>query len=354
MTRRLRTLSVSILVGWSALFALPFPSDALVFIDESTEPTLEVPPDFPYWDHVTQRRYGGPTVIYLGGGWALTAKHVGYGEIVLQGEFIPPERGARHTLLNNNLSIADAVVFELKQDHPRPDLPHLPIATEPPKQGEEVLMIGFGRTRGEPVQWGPARYRRTALTWSGAGEKRWGTNRIFEVDHMAQQDAYWTWSFVTKFDAPGDEEATPHEASATLGDSGGAVFAKRNDEWQLIGLMTSVGGTIEKPREATAFGDLTYSADLAKYREEIIRWTRSECSNETDDDGDQKVDYPDDPDCEAPEDRNERPEIDAGRRIAMGWLSGATALLVGLAITLRNRRQRRVSTPDSTSSSSAR
>jgi hypothetical protein len=341
-------------LGLSALIALPSPGDALVFANESTEPTQEVPPDFPYWEHVTQRRYGGPTVIYLGGGWALTAKHVGYGEIILRGEFIPPERGARHTLLNSDLSIADAMVFELKHDHPRPDFPLLPIATESAKAGEEVLMIGFGRTRSDPVHWGPPGYPLTALSWSESGQKRWGTNRIVEVGQKARQDSFRTWSFVTKFDSPDEEDSTPHEASATLGDSGGAVFAKRDDEWQLIGLITSVGGTIDKPKQATAFGDLTYVADLASYRQEIIRWTRAECSNEEDDDGDDQVDYPDDPDCSGPEDPNERPEVDTGWQIVVWWLAAAAALVAGAGITLNRRSQRSLSTPDSTSSSSAR
>ena len=59
--------------------AIPPASRGLVFSDETTEPTQTVPPDFPYWDHVSQRRYEGPTVIYLGAGWALTARHVGRG-----------------------------------------------------------------------------------------------------------------------------------------------------------------------------------------------------------------------------------------------------------------------------------
>jgi hypothetical protein len=354
MTQHLQTLGASIFLCGCVLFAMPLTSDALVFADESTEPTHEIPPDFPYWEHVTQRRYDGPTVIYLGGGWALTARHVGYGEIVLRGEFIPPERGARHTLLNSDLSIADAMVFELKHDFPRPDLPLLPIATEPPTEGEEVVMIGFGRTRNASIEWGPSKRRLEALSWSATGTKRWGTNRILEVDHKANQDGFRTWAFVTQFLRPGDESATPYEASATLGDSGGAVFVKRNDQWQLIGLITSVGGTIDKPRQSTAFGDLTYSADLSKYRQEIIRWTRAECSNEKDDDGDEKVDYPDDPECESDVDRNERPEIGGGRGIAIWWLGSVAVLLAGLAFARGRRNQRSSSTPDSTSSSSAR
>ena len=42
---------------------------------------------------------------------------------------------------------------------------------------------------------------------------------------------------------------------------------------------------------------LTFAADLAVYRDEIIGLTRPECADEVDNDGDALVDYPADPDC---------------------------------------------------------
>ncbi len=334
--------------------ARPPESFALVFQNESTEPTETIPPDFPYWDHVTQRRHGGPTVIYLGGGWALTARHVGYGEIILGGMPTPPERGMRHTLMNPDGTIADAVVFPLKQGYPLPDLPLLKIATRAPRAGDEILMIGFGRLRGDPIEWGPPGNRKTAFGWTEDGEKRWGTNRVVDAEKWLRQSQYRTISFSTYFDAVDDENSTAHEASATVGDSGGAIFMKQDGQWLLVGLINSVGTAIARPSQSTATGDITYSADLTHYRAEILHWARPDCSNEVDDDGDGLIDYPEDPKCENPEDPNERPEA----RMNMEWRTWGWAvvplILGSLAIVWGRQRQRTLNTPDSMSSSSAR
>ncbi len=328
--------------------AIPPASRGLVFSDETTEPTQTVPPDFPYWDHVSQRRYEGPTVIYLGAGWALTARHVGRGAITLKGRIINPDRLSRHTLLNADGTAADAMVFELKRETELPDLPILPIATTPPKVGEEVLMIGFGRLRNGRIDWGDPENPRAAYTWTDRGEKRWGTNRV-EVNKLwQQQDRFLTRSIVTRFDPTDLEGATAHEASATLGDSGGAIFAKHDGEWRLAALITSISNLAGRPDQTTEHGDLTYAADLSFYRDEILRWTRPHCSNGQDDDADGAIDYPDDADCQSPDDDDERPDF----RIlgGEGWTDWALLASLGFAVAIwtNARRQRARSMPNST------
>jgi len=104
---RSRAVLGTIALGMLATcLSAPVPGQALVFARDETEPKTETPPDFPYWEHVTQRRYSGPSAIYLGAGWALTAAHVGPGQIVLDGEFVSPEPGSRHVLLNVDGSTA--------------------------------------------------------------------------------------------------------------------------------------------------------------------------------------------------------------------------------------------------------
>jgi len=344
---------VAVLLCLAGSLAIPRASHGLVFSDETTEPTETVPPDFPYWEHVTQRRYEGPTVIYLGAGWALTARHVGHGEILLEDRIIRPEKFSRHTLLNADGKAADAMVFELDREAELPDLPILPIATAPPKIGEEVLMIGFGRLRNGRIDWGDPDNPRAAYTWTDRGEKRWGTNRV-EFNRVWQpQDRWLTRSIVTRFDRTDLEIATEHEVSAALGDSGGAIFAKQDGEWRLAGLITSISNLAGRPSQTTEHGDLTYAADLSSYRDEILRWTRPQCSNDQDDDADAAIDYPDDTDCQSPDDDSERPDsriLGGGR-----WTGGAmlACLGLGVAIWAKARRQRGRSTPDSTRPSTA-
>lgn len=311
--------------------------DALIFASPEFEPRETLPPDFPYWDHVTQRRYEGPSVIYLGNGFALTARHVGMGEVFLRGEIVPPVAGSKRTLLNANGSTADAMLFELALPDGFEDLPFLPIAAEGPRIGEEVLLIGFGRGREKVVDVetdGPSQF---GFSWTEKGSKRWGTNRITSVDETLNQDSWATHSVAFVFDPPTSESSTRHEAQAAVGDSGGALFVKRDGEWLLAGMMTSVTGYNRAPARTSMYGDSTYAADLASYRDEILHWARPACANEEDDDGDEAIDFPADRGCDSTQDRDER---DSGL-IAREWIWGTTAIVAaGTAALVYSRRRR--------------
>lgn len=270
------------------------------------EPANEIPPDFPYWNHVTQRRYDGPTVIYLGNGYALTARHVGMGEIFLDGEIFEPERGSKRTILNKNGTAADAMVFSLEDERPFPDWPVVPVATEPPREDEDVVLIGFGRERARVDELEDDQGPLFSFRWTDRGAKRWATNRISSTFDVLAQGKMTSRAFVLRFDEPSSRHATRYEAQAAVGDSGGGVFVERDGEWQLLGLMVSVSSVRNAPRSGAIYGDRTYVIDLSHYRPEVLRWTRASCSNEVDDDGDDRIDFPDDPGCDGPNDRNER------------------------------------------------
>ena len=108
------------------------------------------------------------------------------------------------------------------------------------------------------------------------------------------------------FDPPQGEDATEFEAHAAEGDSGGAAFVRRDGEWKLVGMMASISAGRASPTRTSEYGDVTYAADISHYRGEIFRWTRGHCANEKDDDGDGKIDFPLDPDCDSSTDRDER------------------------------------------------
>lgn len=316
-------------------FAWALPSRTLVFASPDMEPATEAPPDFPYWRHVTQRRYDGPTVIYLGNGYALTARHVGMGEIFLDGEIFEPERGSNRTILNMNGTAADAMVFALESQQPFPDWPVVPIATEPPRDGEDVLLIGFGRGRSRVDELQDEQGALFSFRWTEGGTKRWATNRISSTFDVLAQGKMTSRAFVLTFDEPTSRNATRHEAQAAVGDSGGGVFVERDGQWQLLGLMVSVSGIRNAPRSGAVYGDRTYVVDLSHYRAEVLRWTRASCSNEVDDDGDDRIDFPDDPGCDGPNDRTELdptpfadPSLWIGAGASLGILAVAALALV--------------------------
>ena len=311
----------------------------LVFASPATEPQTEAPPDFPYWENVTQRRYEGPTVLYLGGGYALTARHVGMGEISLAGVMYKPVTGSKRSLLNESGSAADAMIFELDRDAGMADLPFLPIAREPVRPGEEILVVGFGRGREKVIEFELDGRTQFGFTWTRKGGKRWGTNRIESPSEIINQSSYSTRAMTFRFDAPLSARATPHEAHAAVGDSGGGVFVFRNEQWELAGMMVSVAGDARMPGSSTLYGDVTYAADLTYYRDEILRWTRPACMNERDDDGDERIDFPLDPGCDSASDRNEW-DADAFDDRAL-FLAVSAGLVIGGLLALLFWRVRR-------------
>ena len=70
--------------------------------------------------------------------------------------------------------------------------------------------------------------------------------------------------------------ATPFEAQAVPGDSGGAVFAQASaDEssprkWELVGMMFAVTNYGSGKDDVSLFGSYSYAADLAHYCDQIL------------------------------------------------------------------------------------
>jgi len=316
-------------------------ASALIFGSPDSEPEEPRPPNFPYWENISQHRLGGPSVIYLGAGWILTARHVGFGEIVLDGNTYGPTYQSRHPLLNANASPADVIVFKLSDEVAHPDLPILPLASEPLQPGEEVLLIGFGRERGKVIEWRENGHRHFSFEWSERGAKRWGTNRVLASGGALPQREWMTHIFSFSFDEPGSAETTRFEAQAALGDSGGAVFVERDGKWQLAGMMVSISGAAVTSGNRTQYGDMTYAADIVSYRSEILRWARPVCFNEEDDDGDGKIDFPADPGCSSLSDSDERENRLNAFGVALGWARagiGTCLVCAAMFLTFRQRK----------------
>jgi len=69
-------------------------------------------------------------------------------------------------------------------------------------------------------------------------------------------------------------DATEHEAQVAVGDSGGAVFTKSRDGWELAGILFAANTYSEQPPETALFGNVSLAADLSHYRDQILEITR--------------------------------------------------------------------------------
>ena len=263
------------------------------------------PPDDPGWANVG--RYGDFTAVYLGNQWALAADHVPYAtDIVFDDQAFAVQPGSEITLRNPLLSelpderqwIADEApglteftdlrLVRLQSD---PALPPLTIAVEPPpflETDADVIMIGNGRNRqpslttwqvydlgGGQLEWdesaGEAPYSASGYKYAAGQSQRWGTNTIV-ADALFQSDDRDVVSLVTQFNRD-DEWATEFESQAALGDSGGPVFYKTDQDWELVGVMFLVVQADGQPLDTAVLANKTVSADLSIYRgqiEEII------------------------------------------------------------------------------------
>jgi hypothetical protein len=213
----------------------------------------------------------------------LTANHVGVGDAEFQGVTYPHVPGSGVQLQNPDSSFADLKVFRID---PSPSLGLLKIRTSTPSNNTSVTYIARGVTRGAATNW----MGNAGFVWSTNTGPRWATNKV-----SGTGNTFNTLAFSTVFtQAPGGET---HEAQGANGDSGGATFIKSGGFWRLAGVVFAIGSYEGQPGSTSLYGNLTWSADLSQYREQLIELTRPQCANEVDDDGDGDVDWPADADC---------------------------------------------------------
>lgn len=218
------------------------------------------PPDDPGWRHVGWRAEGNVLpVVYVGGGWVITARHVGWGDVVLGGVTHPFRPGSERPLSNDDGSASEIVAFRLESE---PSLPNLPIRARPPVPGDAVVIVGRGRRRTDPTVWLGLR----GYALGTGGSMRWGTNVVERTGLSLPVGGVRTAGFSTRFSERG---GTPHEAQATAGDSGGAVFIRSGAGWELAGLAHATRSYAGQPADVVLFGAETLFSDLSRYRAQI-------------------------------------------------------------------------------------
>jgi len=233
----------------------------------------------PGWDHVGST-LSSLSVVYIRNRWILTANHVPVDSVVLNGAthaFVP---GTEIRLDNGDGTFPDLKVWGIESD---PGLPELPIRSNTNLPSGEVIMIGKGRNRGaatdsdDPTIWvAPPTPPATPIPgwlWDASKTKRWGVNVV--VDAWLP-DPLDTVSFYTVFDYTASSGHRTHEAHGTEGDSGGAVFAKQGNSWELAGTMFALARWDGHLNNSALRGEATIVADLSFYRDQILTLTAAE------------------------------------------------------------------------------
>lgn len=198
--------------------------------------------------------------MYLGNGWVLTANHVGAGTITFDsGTFFFDGNAVQ--LRNGDGNGNDLLLFHLTET---PALPTLTISASTPVFGTSVEYVGYGRNQGEATTVGT----KAGFLWSANRVKSWGRNRVATG---ALVSAINTLAFGSSFDS----NLEPNEAMATKGDSGSGAFVQTLGGWELAGLTNAIYSDpfAGRPGNSAFYGDATFSADLASYRDQILTIT---------------------------------------------------------------------------------
>ena len=247
------------------------PSHAIVESATDGMGTTTPPSDDPGFDHVGVTNTG-LCAVYIGQGWVLSAAHVGQQPVTFGGVTYPDVPNSQVQLQQPGVAFSDFILFRLAT---RPPLTPLVLSNSPPSIGDNVMMIGnaWDRASGQ-VCWNSSWAEITCTPASayrgykagGPYRLRWGRNLVTSIGLDVAYGSWSTRGFVVHFDQAG----VMYEAQAVPGDSGGAMFLKRNGQWELAGVMFAVSIFSNQPYSSTAvFGQSTYGVDLSYYRSQI-------------------------------------------------------------------------------------
>lgn len=160
----------------------------------------------------------------------LTAKHVG-GKV---GNVFTWQGVAYTTTARIAHPQADLALWQVDQPFPY----WADLHTGKDEVGKELVVLGRGRRRGAAVSVpGASVGELRGWYWgSSDGKLRWGQNVVTAV--VGGPDGAATQMLYATFDREGGE----NEAHLAVGDSGGAVFLREDDQWKLAGINLAVDG----------------------------------------------------------------------------------------------------------------
>ncbi len=228
------------------------------------------------WDYVGRivADNGAPSsVTYVSNNWFITAYHIKHFDnptgVILGGSSYSIDSNSWTRLKNSANGDADLVMFRVVGASV--PLSGVTVRSSATANGLGLTMIGNGRNR-EPSEttWNsswveggkPTRY--SGYKWGAGASKRWGTNAKDADAGLVNDGSGITDMFYTDFDDAGGDEAQ----GATY-DSGGGVFYNNSGNWELAGVMITVGPYSGQPNETAVYGNRTYIADMQYYFSQI-------------------------------------------------------------------------------------
>ncbi len=219
------------------------------------------PADDPGWASVSS---AGSNSVYLGDSWVLTAVHVGLGSTTFSSGTYSAISGQDFIITNpegSGLSTnSDLRLIRINGD---PGLAAPTLASAPPSAGDVVTVVTEGSDRAADQSHWYVNRGASPWTWSVVSsggnyhgyrptspvQKRWGTNAIASASSVfptanimsgssirgvVDVNGRDTVSVGTLFDQYG---GLADESQVTAGDSGGAMFRKTGDGWELAGIV---------------------------------------------------------------------------------------------------------------------
>ncbi|MGJ8695908.1 MAG: hypothetical protein ACSHYF_06285 [Verrucomicrobiaceae bacterium] len=245
--------------------------------NRTEESLLSQHPEFQYWNNVVS--VGNGTGIYLGKGagddtgYVLTAKHV----MVPSSGSISVSGTSYSIVDNNSIGTADLRVYEISGET-MPNLPRVSFATADPVYNESLIMLGHGsRVQGTANDPNVSDLVNVSgydvYQWGSPGTLSWGENQAVPFFGSGDPVMAYTNSlgnyeedFFASFDDPGTGNYTSSwEAMASGGDSGGPVFAYRDGQYELAGVISTVLKRGGQPNQTAAFGNKTAIVNIAEY-----------------------------------------------------------------------------------------
>jgi hypothetical protein len=252
-------------LAWLLLAGLALPVRAIVIDGGNGTQNFSAPADDPGFANVAS------TGVYLGdyGGsyWAITASHVGAGNLTLGGITYNYVAGSAVQVLNGNSTTTDLTLFRLASD---PGLPTLALATSNPLANDIVRFVTDGSKENAFTRWS-VNTATNPDTWTvvGSGDNasgytetggtgmRWGDAVVAGTATINLSGS--TATFYTEF------VPVAGSSQGAANDSGGAAFFKAGGIWYLAGIMSAVGTFDGQPANTAVFGDITYISSIPNY-----------------------------------------------------------------------------------------
>ena len=252
-------------------------------------------------DSATAAQYGDPgfnnvgvlngaSCVYLGtyatGSWVISACHVWDGggtSVNFGGSLYNTIPDSYIGLTNPDQTPSDLCIFRVNDSiASNVSLHNVSIIENTPPVGTTVRMIGNGKGRASELSYWDATWTETTqgpyatfgFMLTDLRAIRWADNTVGGTNAALQGSG--TIAFLTLFGSLNGNIISyePGLGQATTGDSGGATFAYINNEWVLAGILEAVGSILTSPSgipmDRVFLGEITASADLSVYREQIM------------------------------------------------------------------------------------